>query len=134
MDLLSGTTVNLSVVSIVGGGIVGQNAAEMANAIGANMRIFDTNDNVVEYLSEKYVKTNITVEKASYSNLLEACYISDVLIATVLVPGSITHKIISKEMVMAMQKGRIIVDVSSDQEGSVETAKTRTIHNKPIYN
>lgn len=132
--LLSGTSVaKPGVVSVVGGGVVGQNAAEMANAIGATVRVFDINDQVIEDLNDKCQGTNITAHKSSSENLLAACEDSDVLISTVLIPGSSAPKIVTTEMVGRMAKGSVIIDVSSDQGGSVEPAKKRTTHSQPTY-
>lgn len=132
--LLSGTSVaKPGVVSIVGGGVVGQNAAQMANAIGATVRVFDINDQAIEYLNDKYQGTNITAHKSSAENLIAACEDSDVLISTVLIPGSSAPKIVTTEMVDRMTKGSVIIDVSSDQGGSVEPANKRTTHSQPTY-
>lgn len=132
--LLSGTSIaKPGVVSIVGGGVVGQNAAEMANAIGATVRIFDINNQTIEYLNKKYQESNIVVCVATNENLLATCVDTDVLISTVLIPGSSAPKIITTKMVEKLQKGSVIIDVSSDQGGSVEPAKYRTTHSQPTY-
>ncbi len=132
--LLSGTSVaKPGIVSIIGGGVVGQNAAEMANAIGATVRIFDINEQAIEHLNKKYQGTNITASKSTSENLLTACIDSDVLISTVLIPGSSAPKIVTTEMVDKLPKGSVIIDVSSDQGGSVEPAVKRTTHSQPTY-
>lgn len=132
--LLSGTSVaKPGIVTIIGGGIVGQNAAQMANAIGATVRIFDINDQAIEYLNKQYQGTNIVADKSNTENLLKACSDTDVLISTVLIPGSAAPKIVTTDMVNAMSKGSVIIDVSSDQGGSVEPAKHRTTHDEPTY-
>lgn len=132
--LLSGTSVaKPGIVTIIGGGVVGQSAAVMANAIGASVRIFDISDKAIEALNTQYSNTNIKVYKSTSENILNACMDSDVLISTVLIPGSAAPKIISTEMVSALPKGSVIVDVSSDQGGSVEPAINRTTHSQPTY-
>lgn len=132
--LLSGTSVaKPGVVTIIGGGVVGQNAAIMADAIGASVRIFDINEQAIEALNAQYSNTNIKVYKSTTENLLTSCADSDVLISTVLIPGSAAPKIVTTEMVNALPKGSVIVDVSSDQGGSVEPAIKRTTHSQPTY-
>ncbi len=131
--LLSGTSVAPSGnVSIIGGGVVAQNACDMGIAIGANVKIIELNDQQIKYLETKYENKTVTVIKSSAENIFMACQDADVVISTVLIPGANPPKLITKELVKAMKTGSVIVDVSSDQGGTCETLDGATSHADPI--
>jgi alanine dehydrogenase len=119
-------------VVIVGGGIVGTNAARIALGMGADVTILDTNVARLRYLNDVFGSRLRTVVSNSY-NLraqIEGC---DLLIGAVLIPGARAPKIVTAEMVQGMNKGAVIVDVAIDQGGSIETIDRITTHSNPTY-
>lgn len=118
-------------VVIIGGGIVGTQAAKMAMGLGAEVTLLDNNQSRLRELDDLYgprLKTlyssPMTVEKA----VIEA----DLVIGAVLVPGKLAPRIVTKEMISKMEPGSVIVDVAIDQGGCIETAKVTT-HSSPTY-
>jgi alanine dehydrogenase len=119
-------------VVIIGGGIVGTNAAKMAVGTGANVTILDTNVNRLRYLDDVFGGRIRTVMSNSY-HIGEAARKADLLIGAVLIPGARAPKLVTEEMVKQMSKGSVIVDVAIDQGGSVETIDHITTHSNPTY-
>lgn len=131
--LLSGTSVApAGKVSIIGGGVVAQNACDMAIAIGASVQIIELDSKQLEKLACKYANANVEIIKSTPENIFNSCQDADVVISTVLIPGANPPKLITKELVKAMKTGSVIVDVSSDQGGTCETLSAATSHAKPI--
>jgi alanine dehydrogenase len=120
-----------STVLIVGGGVVGINAAKMACGLGAKVYIFDNNLARLRYLSDVMPKNCFTLmfNQALFNEFLE---IADVVIGAVLIPGAKAPKLISRNMLKTMKKGSVLVDVSIDQGGCFETSKPTT-HTEPVY-
>ncbi len=119
-------------VVIVGGGIVGSNAAQIAVGMGANVTVLDINQRKLAELDRFYSGRVNTVMSSIYSlNNLTAQ--ADVLIGAVLVPGAKAPKTVSEEMVRGMKPGAVIVDVAIDQGGTVETIDRVTTHDNPAY-
>jgi alanine dehydrogenase len=119
-------------VVIVGGGIVGTNAARIALGFGADVTILDTNVNRLRYLYDVFGPRLRTVVSNGY-NLqahIEGC---DLLIGAVLIPGARAPKIVTSDMVKSMNKGAVIVDPAIDQGGSIETIDRITTHSNPTY-
>ncbi len=119
-------------VVIVGGGIVGTNAARIAMGFGADVTILDTNVNRLRYLYDIFGPRLRTVMSNGY-NLqahIEGC---DLLIGAVLIPGARAPKIVTADMVKSMNKGAVIVDPAIDQGGSIETIDRITTHSNPTY-
>jgi alanine dehydrogenase len=119
-------------VVIVGGGIVGTNAARIAMGFGADVTILDTNVNRLRYLYDVFGPRLRTVMSNGY-NLqahIEGC---DLLIGAVLIPGARAPKIVTADMVKSMNKGAVIVDPAIDQGGSIETIDRITTHSNPTY-
>ena len=118
-------------VLILGGGVVGENAAIIATGMQAKVFIVDKSEKRLEELQEKF---GDKIEPLHSDNINLNDYISkcDLLIGGVLVPGSNAPKIISKEMIKEMKSGSVIVDVAIDQGGCVETSKPTT-HANPTY-
>ncbi|WOO88418.1 alanine dehydrogenase [Mollicutes bacterium LVI A0078] len=130
--LLSGTSVaKPGVVTILGGGVVAQNACDMALAIGASVNILEINDTQIENLKVKYDGKNVTIIKSTSKSIYDCCVAADAVISTVLIPGGNPPKLITKEIVAAMKEGSVIVDVSSDQGGTCETLTSATSHAQP---
>ena len=118
-------------VCIIGGGIVGTNAAKVALGMGARVKIVDLNLNRLRELDDIFNGRLITVASNSY-NVARATAEADLVIGGVLIPGAAAPKIVTKEMVAGMKKGAVIVDVAIDQGGCIETARPTT-HSDPSY-
>ncbi|MEW6064546.1 MAG: alanine dehydrogenase [Bacillota bacterium] len=119
-------------VVIVGGGIVGTNAAKMAMGLGANVTILDVNVDRLRYLDDLFGGRIHTVMSNSY-NIAEAVKKADLLVGAVLIPGAKAPRLVTEEMVKAMKPGSVIVDVAIDQGGSIETIDRVTTHSEPTY-
>lgn len=118
-------------VIVLGGGIVGVNAARIAAGMGANTTILDINTNRLRYLDEilpKNIDTQFSTEGA-IRNLLPT---TDLIIGAVLIPGAKAPSLISRDMLKLMRPGTVMVDVAIDQGGCFETSKATT-HDDPIY-
>jgi len=118
-------------VTILGGGIVGTNAAIIAAGLGANVFILDVNLNRLRYLDEIMPK-NVRTIYSNHYNICEHLKQTDLLIGAVLIPGAVAPKLVTKEMLKLMRPGSVIVDVAVDQGGCIETCKPTT-HDDPIY-
>jgi alanine dehydrogenase len=118
-------------VCIIGGGIVGTNAAKIALGMGAKVTLIDLNLNRLRELDDIFNGRVFTMASNSY-NISRAAYEADLLIGGVLIPGAAAPKIVTKAMVAKMKKGAVIVDVAIDQGGCIETAHPTT-HSDPSY-
>jgi alanine dehydrogenase len=118
-------------VCIIGGGIVGTNAAKMALGLGAKVTMLDLNLNRLRELDDIFGGRVHTVASNSY-NVEKAVSEADLLIGGVLIPGAAAPKIVTSKMVEKMKKGAVIVDVAIDQGGCIETARPTT-HSEPAY-
>ncbi len=119
-------------VVIVGGGIVGTNAAKMAIGTGADVTILDVNPDRLRQLDDLFQGRVKTLMSNVY-HLEQAVQQADLLIGAVLIPGSRAPKIVTRHMVEKMAKGSVIVDVAIDQGGSIETIDRVTTHSNPTY-
>lgn len=119
-------------VTIIGGGVVGTNAAKLAAGLGANVNILDKNIDRLRYLDE-IMPSNVNTIYSNEYNLRSILEDTDLLIGAVLVVGSKAPKLITKDMLKLMSKGSVIVDVAVDQGGCVQTCKPTT-HKNPTYN
>ncbi|MEW6723436.1 MAG: alanine dehydrogenase [Bacillota bacterium] len=119
-------------VVIIGGGVVGTNAAKMAVGMGARVTILDINPARLRYLDDIFGARLTTYMSNSY-NIAEAVAKADLLIGAVLVPGARAPRLVTEEMVKAMKPGAVIVDVAIDQGGSIETIDRVTTHSNPTY-
>ncbi|MCX7970090.1 MAG: alanine dehydrogenase [Negativicutes bacterium] len=119
-------------VVIIGGGIVGTNAAKMALGMGARVTIMDNNPDRMRELDDIFGGRLVTVMSNSY-NIAEWVARADLLIGAVLVPGAKAPKLVKEEMVKGMRPGAVIVDVAIDQGGSIETIDRITTHSEPTY-
>ncbi|HGJ65242.1 TPA: alanine dehydrogenase [bacterium] len=118
-------------VVIIGGGIVGTNAAKVASAFGAQVTIMDINMDRLRYLDDIMPKNVITLMSNAH-NIRDEIKEADLLIGAVLVPGSKTPSLVTRDMVKTMKPGAVIVDVSVDQGGCVETTHPTT-HHEPTF-
>lgn len=119
-------------VIIIGGGIVGTNAAKMALGLGANVVIVERNADRMRYLDDIFQGRIRTLMSNPY-NIAHAVQKADLLIGAVLIPGARAPKLVTEDMVKQMKKGAVIVDVAVDQGGSIETVDRTTTHDDPIY-
>jgi alanine dehydrogenase len=118
-------------VCIIGGGIVGTNAAKIAVGMGAKVTIVDLNLNRLRELDDIFNGKLFTLASNSY-NIGHATQEADLVIGGVLIPGAAAPKIVTREMVSRMKRGAVIVDVAIDQGGCIETAHPTT-HSDPSY-
>lgn len=118
-------------VVIIGGGIVGVNAAKMACGLGAKVYLLDMNLDRLRYLSD-VMPANCFLLYSSPAAIRDLATRADVVVGAVLIPGAKAPKLITKDMLKTMKPGSVIVDVAIDQGGCFETSKATT-HNDPIY-
>jgi alanine dehydrogenase len=118
-------------VTILGGGIVGTNAARIALGFGAKVTLIDVNLNRLRELDDTFGGRLYTLASNSY-NIAQATREADLVIGGVLIPGATAPKIVTRAMVSQMQIGAVIVDVAIDQGGCVETARP-TSHSNPSF-
>jgi alanine dehydrogenase len=118
-------------VVVIGGGIVGTNAAKMACGLGAKVYILDMNLDRLRYLSD-VMPANCFGLFSSPATLRELIKTADVVVGAVLIPGTKAPKLLTREMLKTMKPGSILVDVAIDQGGCFETSKATT-HGDPIY-
>ncbi|MBC7397117.1 MAG: alanine dehydrogenase [Bdellovibrionales bacterium] len=130
--LLGGVTgVARANVTILGGGVVGVNAAKMAVGLGAKVTILDVNVDRLEYLNDIFGNAIHTL----YSNneqIERSVLESDLVISAILIPGAKAPKLVTRSMVSRMAPGGVIIDVAVDQGGAVETCRP-TSHEHPTY-
>jgi alanine dehydrogenase len=119
-------------VIIVGGGVVGTQAAKMAVGMGAHVTILDISIPRLRYLDDIFAGRVDTIVCNAY-NVAEAVKKADLLVGAVLVTGASAPIIVTEEMVKTMKKGSVIVDVAIDQGGSIETIDRVTTHDDPCY-
>lgn len=118
-------------VLIIGGGIVGTNAAKMACGLGAKVYILESSLSRLRYLSDIMPK-NCFLLMSSPANIRETIKKADVVVGSVLIPGAKAPKLVTREMLKIMKKGSVMVDVAIDQGGCFETSKPTT-HSDPVY-
>ena len=118
-------------VLIIGGGIVGTNAAKMACGLGARVYILDMNLDRLRYLSDVMPK-NCFLLMSSPAAIRERVQYADVVVGAVLIPGAKAPRLVTREMLKTMKKGAVMVDVAIDQGGCFETSKATT-HTNPTY-
>jgi alanine dehydrogenase len=118
-------------VVILGGGVVGHNAAKMAVGLGAHVTIIDRNLERLRTLDDIYSSAIVTLASNDYT-IRESLRHADLVVGAVLIPGASAPKLVRRDMIPLMKKGSVIVDVAIDQGGCVETAHATT-HTDPIY-
>lgn len=118
-------------VIVIGGGVVGFNAAQMAVGLGANVTILDRNADTLENLA-KHFEARANTAYSTRTRLLELLETADLVIGAVLVPGAAAPQLVRREDLSLMQKGSVLVDVAIDQGGCFETSEPTT-HDAPTY-
>jgi alanine dehydrogenase len=130
--LLGGVTgTSKGVVTVIGGGVVGRNAAEVAVGLGAEVAILDINKDRLSFLNNHF-QGKVHCMPSTQDNLTKWVARSDLLIGAVLVAGDKAPKIVTKKMIQMMAPGSVIVDVAIDQGGCTETSRPTT-HRQPTY-
>ena len=123
--------VNPGKVVILGGGVVGTNAAKMAAGLGSNVFIMDINLERLRYLDD-VMPANVTTLFSTRYAIRKQIQHADLIIGAVLIPGATAPSLITREDLSLMREGTVICDVAIDQGGCVETMKPTT-HNDPVY-
>jgi alanine dehydrogenase len=118
-------------VAVLGGGIVGANAAKVAAGLGANVTILDVNLDRLRYLDD-VMPRNVTTLYSDRHNILDAISRADLLIGAVLIPGAKAPRLVRREDLARMPNRSVIIDVAIDQGGCVETSRPTT-HNSPVF-
>ena len=118
-------------VLVLGAGVVGSNAAHLAAGFGANVVLMDMNLDRLRYMSEVMPANVMTIHCDPHSVVAYSA-VADLVIGAVLIPGALAPRLLTADMVAAMKPGSVIVDVSIDQGGCVETSRPTT-HGDPTY-
>jgi alanine dehydrogenase len=118
-------------VMIMGGGVVGTQAAKMASGMGADVTILDVNLNRLRYLEDVMPENVTTVYSTAYT-IEKMIEYHDLIIGAVLIPGAKAPNLITRDMLKRMNPGTVLVDVAVDQGGCIETCKPTT-HDDPIF-
>jgi alanine dehydrogenase len=118
-------------VVILGGGVVGRNAATIAIGMGAQVTLFDVRAKTMEYLEDVF-GSRIETLYSNAHNIATAVASADLVIGAVLVPGAVAPRLVTEALVRTMEPGSVIVDVAVDQGGCIETCRPTT-HDNPTY-
>jgi len=118
-------------VTIIGGGVVGFNAAQMAAGLGADVTILDRDPDVLESVGTHF-ESRAKTRFSNKANLAECVAEADLVIGAVLIPGAEAPKLVTRDMLKTMRPGSVLCDVAIDQGGCFETSKATT-HENPTY-
>jgi len=118
-------------VVILGGGVVGLNAAKMAVGLGAHVTIIERNLSRLRHLDDIFDSQVVTLASNSWT-ISENMKTADLVIGSVLIPGASAPKLVRREMIATMKRGAVVVDVAIDQGGCFETSHATT-HTEPVY-
>jgi len=118
-------------VVVIGGGIVGYNAAVIAIGLGANVTILERSIDRMRHL-EEILSGRVSLLMSSSLQIEESLMEADVVIGAVLIPGALAPRLITREMVAGMKDGSVLADVAIDQGGCAETSRPTT-HSDPVY-
>jgi len=118
-------------VLVIGGGVVGTNAARIAMGMGARVTILDLSHSRLQYLDDVF-QGRITTMMSTEPNIRQMIQRADLVIGAVLLPGAKAPKLITRDMLPMMKNGSVIVDVAVDQGGCIETTHATT-HDNPVY-
>ncbi|MBY6037467.1 alanine dehydrogenase [Fictibacillus nanhaiensis] len=119
-------------VTVIGGGVVGTNAAKIAAGLGADVTIIDLSPDRLRQLDDIF-GNSIQTLMSNPLNIAQAVAESDLVIGAVLIPGAKAPKLVTEEMIKAMTPGSVVVDVAIDQGGIFETVDRITTHDNPTY-
>lgn len=118
-------------VVVIGGGVVGFNAAQMAAGLGADVTILDRNPEVLERLGT-YFEARAKTRFSNKANIAGSVAEADLIVGAVLIPGASAPRLVSRDMLQTMKRGAVLVDVAIDQGGCFETS-VPTTHDEPTY-
>jgi alanine dehydrogenase len=118
-------------VAILGGGVSGVNAAQMATGMRADVTIYDINNDRLAEL-DMFFSSQIKTAYASRAAIANAVKEAELVIGAVLVPGAAAPKLVTREMLKTMKRGSVLVDIAIDQGGCFETSHATT-HADPVY-
>src|ERR671911_1663457 len=118
-------------VVVIGGGMVGYNAAVIALGLGAEVTILERSIDRMRHL-EEVLGSRVTLLMSNALQIQESVAAADVVVGAVLIPGALAPKLISREMVSGMKPGSVVADVAIDQGGCVETSRPTT-HSEPVF-
>lgn len=118
-------------VLVLGGGVVGTQAAKMAAGLGAHVTLLDVNLNRLRYLAD-VMPPNVTTMYSNEVTIRELIKTHDLIIGAVLIPGAKAPMLITRDMLTDMKRGTVLVDVAVDQGGCIETCRPTT-HEDPIF-
>src|SRR5499427_5380804 len=118
-------------VVILGGGVVGRNAATVAIGMGAQVTVIDVRAETMSYLEDVFGGAVETLYSNPY-NLEETVQRADLVVGAVLIPGAVAPKLVTKDVIAQMEPGSVVVDVAVDQGGCIETCRP-TDHDHPTY-
>lgn len=118
-------------VVIIGGGVVGSNAARIALGMGAHVTVLDLSGERLRYLAD-VLHGNLTTLASNRRNIADTVRVADVVIGAVLIPGARAPRLVTREMISTMNPGSVVVDVAIDQGGCIETIRP-TSHSEPVY-
>ena len=118
-------------VVVIGGGVVGFNAAQMAAGLGGDVEILDRDPDVLEKVGT-FFEARASTRFSNKANLEDAVAQADLVIGAVLIPGAAAPKLVTRDMLSSMKPGAVLVDVAIDQGGCFETSKPTT-HDAPTY-
>ena len=118
-------------VLILGGGVVGHNAAKVAVGLGAHVTLIDRNLNRLRELDDVFNSQIVTLASNSFT-IRETIRQADLVIGGVLIPGASAPKLVRRDMISSMKRGAVVVDVAIDQGGCLETSRPTT-HTDPVY-
>ncbi|MFS0836216.1 alanine dehydrogenase [Paenibacillus sp. 1P03SA] len=119
-------------VTVIGGGVVGTNAAKLAVGLGADVTIIDLSPERLRQLDDLF-GNQVNTLMSNPLNIAEAVAASDLVIGAVLIPGAKAPKLVSEAMIASMKPGSVVVDVAVDQGGIIETVDKITTHDNPTY-
>src|SRR3546814_15665074 len=118
-------------VAVIGGGVVGFNAAQIAAGLGADVTIWERNPEGLERLGT-YFEARAKTRFSNKANIADSVAEADLIIGAVLIPGAAAPQLISRDMLKTMTRGAVLVDVAIDQGGCFETSRPTT-HDQPPY-
>jgi len=123
--------VHRGVVTVIGGGVAGTNAAKIAVGLGARVNVIELSQNRLAYLDDIF-GTTINTLMSNPINIEECLFRSDLVIGSVLIPGAKAPKLVTREMLKGMNKGAVMVDIAIDQGGCFESSRP-TSHQNPVF-
>lgn len=120
-------------VVILGGGNAAVNACDMACGIGCNVTILELNQDRIAHLNELYAGKPVSIIESTTENLENEIKKADIFVSTILIPGAKPPKIVKEYMIKTMKPGSVVVDISIDQGGTIETIDKYTTHDNPTF-